>query len=107
MIDRPQEEVGFMGRIKTFSIWVVIGGILYFFLHFHLIFIDNTIKLLKKSKLTFNYTVFSAKGKPNAMILSREELREDGIGDLLVEMGKMSEEEYERLLMKYEDSSDY
>jgi hypothetical protein len=54
-----------------------------------------------------NYTVFSAKGKPNAMILSRKELREDGIGDLLVEMGKMSEEEYERLLMKYEDSSDY
>ena len=95
-----------MSRIKTISIWVVIGGIIYFFLHFHLIFIDNTIKLLTKSKLTFNYTFFSAKGKTNAIILSNEELREDGIGDLLMEMGKMSDEEYERLLSKYEENEE-
>ena len=96
-----------MGRIKTMSIWIIVGGIIYFFLHFHLIFIDNTIKLLKKSKLTLNYTFFSAKGKTNAIILTNEALREDGIGDLLVEMGKMSDEEYESLLMRYEESSDY
>ena len=93
-----------MNRIRTMSIWIVLGAILYFFLHFHLIFIDNTIKLLKKSKLTFNYTFYSAKGKTNAVILTEEALREDGIGDLLVKMGKMSDEEYERLLMKYEES---
>jgi hypothetical protein len=96
-----------MGRIKTFSIWVVIGGILYFFLSFHIIFINNTIKLLKKSSLTLNYTFFSAKGKTNAMILSEDELREDRIGDLLVEMGKMSDEEYERLWSRYEGTDDY
>ena len=95
-----------MSRFRTISIWVVLGGIIYFFMHFHLIFVDNTIKLLKKSKLTFNYTFYSTKGKTNAMILFNKELREDGIGDLLVEMGNMSDEEYERLLMKYEESSD-
>ena len=95
-----------MSRVRTISIWIVLGAILYFFLHFHLIFIDNTIKLLKKSKLTFNYTFYNTKGKTNAVILSTETLREDGIGDLLVQMGKMSDEEYERLLMKYEESSE-
>ena len=95
-----------MSRIKTFSIWVVIGGILYFFLSFHLIFINNTVKLLKKSKLSLNYTFFSAKGKTNAIILAEEELRADGIGDLLVKMGKMSEAEYDRLWNKYEGSEE-
>ena len=88
-------------RIKKFSIFVVLAGILYFFLSFHLILIDNSIKLLRKSKLTLVYTFFSAKGKTNSTILSYDDLREDGIGDLLVEMGKMSNEEYERLLKKY------
>lgn len=91
-----------MARIKTLSIWVILGGILYFFLSYHLIFVDSTIKLLRKSKLTLNYTFFSAKGKTNTTILSNDELRGDGIGDLLVEIGKMSDQEYEKLLLKYE-----
>ena len=89
-------------RIKKFLIFAVLGAILYFFLSFHLILIEGTIKLLRKSSLTLEYTFFNAKLKTNATILANDDLREDGIGDLLVEMGKMSDEEYERLLSKYE-----
>ena len=88
---------------KKFVICLVLGGVLYFLLSYHFIFIDTTVKLLKKSRLSLNYTVFSTKGKTNKSILSIAELREDGIGDLLVEMGVMSEEEMERLVAEMEE----
>jgi hypothetical protein len=87
---------------KKLLVWVIAGAIVYFFLGYHVIFIENTVRLLKKSSLTLNYTLFSAKGKTNESILSIDELREDGIGDLLVEEGRLSEEELERLLNKIE-----
>ena len=88
--------------IKKIFIFGILGGILYFFLSFHLIFINSTIKLLRKSSLTLEYTFFMANGKTNATILSTDDLREDGIGELLIEMGKMSEGQYTRLRRKYE-----
>ena len=88
--------------IKKIFIFGILGGILYFFLSFHLIFINSTIKLLRKSSLTLEYTFFNAKGKTNATILSNDDLRGDGIGEILVEMGKMSEDQYTRLMRKYE-----
>ena len=88
--------------IKKIFIFGILGGILYFFLSFHLIFINSTIKLLGKSSLTLEYTFFNAKGKTNATILSHDDLRENGIGEILVEMGKMSEDQYTRLMQKYE-----
>ncbi|NNG08428.1 MAG: hypothetical protein HKM90_11935 [Desulfobacteraceae bacterium] len=87
---------------KKLLVWVIAGAIVYFFLGYHVIFIENTVRLLKKSSLTLNYTLFSAKGKTNESILSIDELREDGIGELLVEEGRLSEEELERLLNKIE-----
>ena len=88
--------------IKKIFIFGILGGILYFFLSFHLIFINSTIKLLRKPSLTLEYTFFMANGKTNATILSTDDLREDGIGELLIEMGKMSEGQYTRLMRKYE-----
>jgi hypothetical protein len=87
---------------KKLAIWIVLGAVFYFLLSYHFIFINNTVKLLRKSSLSLNYTIFSAKGKTNKSILSIDELREDGIGDLLVEMGRMSEEEMERLEAMFE-----
>lgn len=84
-------------------IWAIVGAIVYFILSYHVIFIENTVRLLRKSSLTLNYTLFSAKGKTNESILAIDELREDGIGDLLVEEGRLSEEELERLLNKIEE----
>ena len=88
--------------IKKIFIVGILGGILYFFLSFHLVFINSTIKLLRKSSLTLEYTFFMANGKTNATILSTDDLREDGIGEILIEMGKMSEGQYTRLMRKYE-----
>ena len=88
---------------KKLLLWVVAGAIVYFFLSYHIIFIENTVRLLPKSSKTLNYTLFSAKGKTNESILSIDELREVGIGDLLVEEGRLSEEELERLLYKIEE----
>ena len=88
--------------IKKIFIFGILGGILYFFLSFHLIFLNSTVKLLGKSSLTLEYTFFMANGKTNATILSHDDLREDGIGEILIDMGKMSEDQYNRLMRKYE-----
>ncbi len=82
---------------------MIVGAVIYSLLSYHFIFVENTIKLLKKSRLTLNYTLFSTKGKTNKSILSIDELREDGIGDLLVEAGRLTEEELEILLNKIEE----
>ena len=94
---------GVNNLVKKTLIFGILGGILYFFLSFHLILVNNTIKLLRKSSLTLNYTFYNAKGKTNATILAVDDLREDGIGDLLVDMGKMSERQYTALMRKYDD----
>jgi len=88
---------------KKLLIWVIVGAVIYSLLSYHFIFVGNTIKLLKKSRLTLEYTLFSTKGKTNESILAIDVLREDGIGDLLVEEGRLTEEELERLLNKIED----
>ena len=88
---------------KKLLIWAIAGAVVYFVLSYHFIFVENTIKLLPKSSLTLNYTLFSTKGKTNESILSIDELREDGIGDLLVEAGRLTEQELESLLSKIEE----
>ena len=88
---------------KKLLIWAIAGAVVYFVLSYHFIFVENSIKLLKKSRLTLNYTLFSTKGKTNESILSIDELREDGIGDLLVEAGRLTEQELESLLNKIEE----
>jgi hypothetical protein len=92
-----------MKFLKKLLIWVIVGAVIYSLLSYHFIFVENTVKLLKKSRLTLNYTLFSTKGKTNKSILSIDELREDGIGDLLVEAGRLTEEELEVLLNKIEE----
>ena len=76
---------------KKLLFWAVLGGIIYFFLSFHIIYIEKSLRLLKKSELTLEYTFYSAELRTNRTVLSVDMLREDGIGDLLVEMGRISE----------------
>ena len=92
---------------KKLLFWAVIGGIIYFLLSYHMIYIDKRIKFLKKTELTLEYTFYSADLKTNRSILSVDSLREDGIGDLLVEMGKLSEEEMESLVKEIEAGDRY
>jgi hypothetical protein len=89
---------------KKVVLWGSLATVLYIALSFHFVFFDwRNIKVLKKSELTLSYTFFSAQGKTNRVILKVEPLRRDGIADLLVEVGRMSEEQKEALLALYEE----
>ena len=77
-----------MSGIKKIFIFVVLGAALYVILSYHFIIIGNSITMLKKSYMTLEYTIFSTKAKSVESILAINELREAGIGELLVKMGR-------------------
>jgi hypothetical protein len=92
-----------MNRLKKLLIWVAAGFACYFILGHHFILIGNSVKLLKKSELTLEYTLFSAKGKKIDSIMAIPELRRDGIGELLVDEGKLTRDQLESLMERYGD----
>ncbi len=98
-----QDKAFPMVFFKKLLFWAILGGILYFLLSYHIIYINKSLKLLKKSELTLEYTFYSVDLKNNKAVLSVDTLRKDGIGDLLIETGRMTEEEMERLLYKIEE----
>jgi hypothetical protein len=87
--------------LKKIVIWAVIIACGYFILSNHFIFIGKDLRLLKKSHLTLEYTIFSTQGKSIDSIMDVDELRKDGIGKLLVEEGKVTEDQLEVILEKY------
>ncbi len=97
-----QEAKDTMGQVlKKYLIWAVLAGILYGLLSYHVILVGKSIKVLEKSELTLNYTFYSTNGKRNSTIMSIDDLREDGIGEILVDSGLMSQEEYDMYMDKY------
>ncbi len=97
-------------RIKQYLLIAAGIAVLYFFLDNHVIFdqnpnnwFDTDIYLLKKSSLHLHYTFVSLGSKKPENIIKIDQLREDGIGDLLVELGKLTEEEKSRLEKKYDN----
>ena len=87
-----------MPRGKGLLLIVVLGAALYFLMSYHIILTDRGARLLKKSSITLQYTLFSTKGKVNKSILAIDALRKAGIGDLLKREGLMTEEEELRIL---------
>ena len=91
-----------MSRKKKLILFIVAAALFYFLLSYHIIIIGRHIKdirLLKKSTFTLECTIFSIKSKKNKAVLAIDILRENGIGELLIEEGLMSEEE-EILILK-------
>lgn len=89
-------------RIKKTILWGAVVALFYFLLSHHIVFVGSNIRLLRKSHLTLEYTIFSTQGKTNESIMDVDQMRRDGIGDLLVSMGRMSQEQLNRLLAKYQ-----
>lgn len=87
--------------LKKLVIWAVILACGYFVLSHHFIFIGSDLLLLKKSHLTLEYTFFSTQGKSIESIMNVDELRNDGIGRLLVEKGKITEDQLQTILERY------
>ena len=92
-----------MAFLKKIVLLAFFMAIFYLLLGYHYIVLDNTVKMLKKSSLSLKYTIFSANGKTPESILSIRELSDDGIGDLLLEEGKISEEVLELYREKMEE----
>jgi hypothetical protein len=85
-----------MSKKKKLTLLIIVAAVFYLVLSYHFIIIEGDIRqtrLLRKSAFTFKYMIFSTKGKSNKAILAIDILRENGIGDLLIEEGLMTEEE--------------
>ena len=92
---------------KKVLLWGSLATVFYIALSYHFIFFEwSNIRILKKSELTLKYTFFSAHGKSNKVILAIDPLREDGIADLLMEVGRLSEEQKAAIMALYEEESD-
>ena len=70
--------------------------------HHFIYFGGQNIKWLKKKQLTFSATFYSATLKTNEAILGNDVLREAGLGDLMVDMGLLSEKRKEYIVTKIE-----
>ena len=62
---------------------------------------------MNKDRLTSDYTFVYASNKSAESILRIDTLREAGIGDILVEIGKISEDEKESLEKKFDSDPIY
>lgn len=93
-----------MMNLRKIIFWGCLAAVVYFGLSYHIIFVGSKVKLLKKSTLTLDYTFFSLQAKSNESILAIDALRKDGIGPLLVKMGRLTQEELEHLTAKVEES---
>lgn len=96
-------------QIKKYLLYAVIAGIIYCFLAFHYIYVGgedvhilDSVKILKKERLNLRYTFFSLQEKKPETILKIDVLRDAGIGEILVEMGKVSEEERAEIENQYD-----
>jgi len=89
-------------RIKQYILIAVAAAAFYFVLDNHFIIEGRHLHLLKKTTLNLHDTFVSLDNKRAESVLRNDRLREAGIGDLLVELGKISEEKKSRLESKFD-----
>ena len=94
-------------KIISYLVLALLGAAGYFLLNYHIIFSGTTFKLLNKSKLTSEYTFINASNKSVESLMRIDTLREAGIGNILVEMGRLSKEEKESLEEKFNSDPVY
>jgi hypothetical protein len=88
-------------RIKQYILIAIAAAAGYFIMSNHIIFNGREVHLLKKNELHLHYTFYSIKQKKPKVIMEIDYLREAGIGDLLVELGIIDEEQKSRLENEY------
>jgi hypothetical protein len=93
-------------RIKQYLWWAIIAVAGHFLLSHHILYTNRSFKLLEKPEMTLEYTFFSLDNKRPETIMKNDILRRDGIGDLLVELGRISEEEKAALIEKFDYESE-
>jgi len=88
-------------RLKQYALIAAAAALLWFVLDNHFIFNGHHVHLLKKSTLDLHDTFVSLDNKRPESILKNDRLREDGIGDLLVELGIITLDEQNKWESKY------
>ena len=88
-------------RLKQYLLIAFIALAGYFIMNNHIIFDGKQVYLLRKTSMHLHYTFYSIKQKKPETIMQVDKLRDAGIGDLLVELGKMTDEERYQLESKY------
>ena len=88
-------------RLKQYLLIAAAGALLWFVLDNHFIIDGHRVHLLKKSTLNLHDTFVSLDNKRPESILQNERLREAGIGDLLVELGIITEDKKSQLESKF------
>jgi len=95
-----------MELVKKILIWGSLAGVLYLLLGFHYIYFGGrTVKVIKKTNYTLmeTFSDFSSEMMTNRKILKIDALREAGIADVLVDIGRMTEDQKEKILAEFEE----
>ncbi len=87
-------------RLKQYLLIALAATALYFVLDNHFVIKKNKVYLLQKTSLNLHDTFVSLDNKRPETIMENDELREAGIGDLLVELGLLTQERKSQLESK-------
>ena len=93
---------------STIKKYIMIGLLAYgayFIMDHHFLFEGKNFYMLKKSEPSLKYTFFNMTERKIESIMKIDALRQDGVGDLLVEMGKITEEEKIIFEKKYNEQA--
>jgi hypothetical protein len=97
----PDRMIVMRQRLKQYLLIALAAAALYFVLHNHFIMKKHHVYRLPKATLNLHDTFISLDNKRPATVLKNEELRDAGIGDLMVELGMLTEEKKNQLEAKY------
>jgi hypothetical protein len=89
-------------RLKQYLLIGLAAAALWFLLDNHFVFYGRQVHLMKKMSLDLHDTFISLNNERPETILKNDRLREAGIGDLMVELGMLSEDNKDRLESKYD-----
>lgn len=88
-------------RLKQYILIAGAAALLWFVMDNHFIIEGHRVHLLKKSKLDLHDTFVSLDHKRPESIMQNKRLRDDGVGDLLVELKIITEDEKSQLENKF------
>ena len=89
-------------RIKQYLLIAGACALLWFVLDNHFVIDGHRVHLLKKLTLNLHDTFVSLDNKRPESIMRNDRLREAGIGDLMVELNMITEDEKSQLESKYD-----
>ena len=88
-------------RLKQYLLIALAAAVMYFVLDNHFVMKKNRFYLLQKESLNLHDTFVSLDNKRPETIMENDYLRDAGIGDLLVELGMLTDEKKSQLESKY------